>query len=187
VNCEPSASAIKVKGAYFTQQQVGGTTSNVAVGFDISTGSTNFDIDVLPSSDVTTMVQSRSYAGAYVLGNDQYMIQPSSPTDGFSNQHFLLNGVVSHTIISGTARIMAATVLLTGEGNTTDSVSLFVPAAAGNNWTDGTKFTVVNKNAYNITINDGAGNIQTASGSNIVLAQDQAASFVVENNVCYEA
>jgi len=184
---EPSVIGVKVAGAYFTQQFfTGGTTANTVTGFSISIGSSNFDISIASAADVTTMLTSRSYAGIYTLGNDQYTILPSSPLSGFSNEHFLLNGISSFTIISGAVRAKAATVLLTGEGNVADSVALVLPTAASNSWRDGTRVTLVNKNAYNITINDGA-SIKTKTGSNIVLGQDSAASFVVENQVLYEA
>jgi hypothetical protein len=181
-----SVNGVTVNQAYFSSRQVGGSTSNVPIGFSIGLTSENFDITVNPSSDVTTMLSSRSYAGRYKLGNDERIIQPSSSADGFGNTHFLLNGTSSFTIISGVARAIASTVLLTGEGDTADSLSSLLPASASNLWKDGMRVTLVNKNAYNITINDGVG-IKTQTGSNIVLGQNQAASFVIENQVLLEA
>lgn len=141
--------------------------------FDISAGTTGVFIRAANSNNITTMVTSASRGGTYWIGQNEYVIMDSF---SFSNTHFHVNGVANFTVVSGSVRIAAGTVIITGEGNVADSISGFFPTAPGE-LPNGTKFTIVNPNAYNITINNGSGNIRTKTAANIVLGQYEAASF----------
>jgi hypothetical protein len=147
--------------------------------FNISAGTTGVFIRAANSNNIPTMVTSLSFAGTYWISKDEYVIMPSS---NLGNVHFHVNGVASDTIDTGATRIAAGTVMISGEGGVADSTGSLYPYANGNvAFPNGTKFTIVNPNAYNITINNGSGNIRTKTAANIVLGQYEAASFTTNN------
>jgi hypothetical protein len=162
-------------GIYFDNFYV--TPALTLPAFNISAGTTGVFIRAANSDNITTMVTSESRGGTYWIGQDEYVIMDSF---SFSDTHFHVNGVANFTVVSGSVRIAAGTVIITGQGNVADSISNFFPTAPGA-LPNGTKFTIVNPNAYNITINNGSGNIRTKTAANIVLGQYEAASFTTNN------
>jgi hypothetical protein len=150
------------------------------IGFDLSTGTQGVFIQLPNSTNITTPVRADGKAGYFWVGNKKYQIYEGTI-------HYLENGSDSYTIISGTVQVQATIVELTGEGNVADSISTFQQPQVAGVSEDGTRFTVINQNAYNITINDGAGNIQTKGGVNIVLSQNESATFVCNGGIYYQS
>ena len=168
-----------INGIFFDNVYVD-TLLTSGIGFDLSTGTQGVFIQLANSDNITTPVRAEGNAGYFWIGKNQYQIYEGTI-------HYLENGSDSYTIISGTVRVQATIVELTGEGNVADSISTFAQPQAGSVLEDGTRFTVINRNTYNITINDGTGNIQTKGGVNIVLAQNEAATFVCDGGIYYQS
>jgi hypothetical protein len=95
------------------------------------------------------------------------------------------------TISSGTLILTADTMNVTGEGNLADSIAVANMLNGTFPLPNGRTFTVVNRNAYNITITDSgggaaAGSFRNKGGTSIVLTTDEAASFKVSGGLNYE-
>jgi len=171
--------SLNIDGIFFDNVYVAPALTS-GIGFDLSTGTRGVFIRLANSDGMTTPVRADSRSGYFWIGNDQYRIYEGT-------LHYLENGSNAYTIASGTVRVAATSIELTGEGNVADSVSYIAEPQAGGVPEDGTRFTLINPNAYNITINDGTVNIETRGGVNIVLAQNDAATFVMYGGIAYES
>lgn len=151
-----------------------------AVGFRVGSGCLGLRV-VDPAGNYTTTLISESGGGEFRDKNFIHEVYPSSSL----GIHFLLNKSLTVTITGGTLDCLSATVDVKGEGDVIDTVtnlrfsqSLFIQ--------DGWTIKIVNRNAYTITLFHATGNIFGKGNLNIVLDQDEAASFSVVGSNAYE-
>ncbi len=150
-----------------------------SVGFSIGTTCVGVDINVPNDTYFTTVLDSDTAGGKLKIGDLEYLIRADTA-------HWQLNGAfVSKTISSGVVNIEAAALNISGEGAAADTVAN-IRFAFGKYIPDGYVLRIVNENAYNITVDHGAGNLYTKTGANVVMGQNEGITFIGLNEKLYE-
>lgn len=165
-----SNSNIKLEGIYFDPQPT-------VKGFRIQSGAVNIELSFIDTSFLPLFsdIIDSDVDGIPVNFNGNNTITVNGTSDLFH-----LNGIKNLTIASGILNVDSGLVLVNGEGGVADTINRF-RFTTTTEVPNGTKFTILNPNPYNISIANGVQNIRTKTGSNIILAQYQAASFTTNN------
>ena len=161
---------IKLEGIYFDPQPT-------VKGFRIQNGAVNIELSFI---DTTFLPFFSDIIDSDVDGIPVNFNGNNTITVNGTNNLFHMNGIKNLTIASGILNIESGLVLVDGEGGVADTVSRF-RFTTTTEVPNGTKFTILNTNPYSISIANGVQNIRTKTGSNIILAQYQAASFTTNN------
>lgn len=157
----------------------GYSSSVQSTGYVIGTGCTGVHIRLADPSFYSIPVDAESTGGRLILGDqERVLIAGSSNT-------FALGAMTAGTMVSSTINALSSVVDIKGEGDTTDSLSVITFSGGGVHHPDGTIVTLVNRNAYTITIVHGTG-IKTRTGADVALTQDRSASFVIIDAVAYQ-
>jgi len=165
-----SNSNIKLEGIYFDPQPT-------VKGFRIQSGAVNIELSFI---DTTFLPLFSDIIDSDVDGIPVNFNGNNTITVNGTSNLFHLNGIKNLTIASGILNVDSGLVLVNGEGGVADTVNRF-RFTTTTEVPNGTKFTILNPNPYNISIANGVQNIRTKTGSNIILAQYQAASFTTNN------
>jgi hypothetical protein len=165
-----SNSSIKLEGIYFDPQPT-------VKGFRIQSGAVNIELSFIDTSFLPLFsdIIDSDVDGIPVNFNGNNTITVNGTSDLFH-----LNGIKNLTIASGILNVDSGLVLVNGEGGVADTINRF-RFTTTTEVPNGTKFTILNPNPYNISIANGVQNIRTKTGSDIILAQYQAASFTTNN------
>jgi len=161
---------IKIEGVLFDPQPT-------IKGFRIQSGAVNCELSFIDNATFPLFsdIIDCDIDGIPVNFNGNNTITVNGTSDLFH-----LNGIKNLTIASGILNVDSGLVLVGGEGGVADTVSRF-RFTTTTEVPNGTKFTILNPNPYSITIADSVQNIRTKTGSDIILAQYQAASFTTNN------
>lgn len=158
---------------------VGGTVG--VLGYDIGSSTEGVWIRVSDSANYGTIVDSETNGNIVFVGDQEYR------TVAGSSLMFALRKTEEVEIVSGSLNARSSIVRVKGQGDTTDTLGAIYFASSGVPLPDGFEFTLVNLNAYTITITHAGTNIYSNSGSNISLTQNKAARFVAYGGNIYEA
>ena len=131
-----------------------------------------FKAGLVQTTGATNLIKNQSKNANIFIDNKQY----KGTTSSLSDFEIKSEGV-ERTVVSGTLEISEDYVFVKGQGDTTDSVTTLRLNFSSNGF-NGLRVTVVNRNAYVITLNHGTGNMYFASGANKALAQYQAVTLV---------
>ena len=156
---------LRVKGAYFTQQDVSGVSTNVLIGFDIGTNALELDIDVQANMPVDFMViKAGGSVGTLRVGGVTSKIYGNS-----TGELFQLDGYRAATIVS--SNINAQGRWITLNPSAPDTVVSMNMAGGANPLLPGEQITLFNVSPHAITFNHGTGasNVRTRSGANTVV------------------
>lgn len=152
-------------------------------GFRIQSGGDNIRIIGAKSSEfgsVSTIIDAESEV-EMILDGKRCLTVPGS------NLLFYAEELKASTVASGLLNVQAGIVDVSGEGDTTDTISQ-LRFTSGIAVPDGYRFTLLNREAYVLTLADKAGggsNNMALGGQSISLRTDDSITFVAYGGVYY--
>jgi len=163
---------IYTRGAY--------ASNAMTTAYVIGSGCTGVDLDLSDVTNVTNPVDSLS-PGIITVGGVRGLLA----SHGIA-AYFRQDTAQTTTITSGAISATADLVVLTGEGGVADDLTDIVNAGGGNYLPAGAKVSLLNLNAYDITVKNATGNIYTKTAADVALGTNEGITFRQYGNNLYE-
>lgn len=159
-----------------------------ATSYAVYLGSTSSGVDIKLADSggyLTEPVNHTStdvVGGHLTVGNIKYLLTGSS---GKFALDYSPASPAQTTISSNAVNINSSLVSLQGQGDAADDLQAINFSGGTYQIPDGVIFTMINEEAYNITIKDGLTNVETWNGADIVLGPGEAVIAVARNQKVY--
>jgi hypothetical protein len=150
------------------------------IGFRIESGVIGFRMALSSVASYTAVVFSDTAELRAIYQGVEVVLATAS------GAYFSVNKSGSATIASNAVNAQSSVVYLTGEGGAADDLQAINLSGGSIKVPAGITVTVVNRQAYNITVKNGLSNVFTQTGADVVLGTNQAMSLVSDGTNLYE-